>query len=122
MLIPDFPNKYSTAFSPKKDHPISVAIAKATIDIPSICAPKGIAAKAAVVYSAKEYPLTDSGFLIRLVTITSPVIAHITTVSQKVALIETRACLEGCEVFALAAVIAAEPNPASLVNRPLAIP
>ena len=48
--------------------------------------------------------------------------AHITTVSQKVALMEIKAWLEGWEVLAPAAAMAAEPRPASLVNNPRAIP
>ena len=57
-----------------------------------------------------------------LVTITIPVIAHITTVSQNVALIDTRACSPGLFVLALDAAIPAVPSPASLVNNPQAIP
>ena len=64
----------------------------------------------------------EEGFLSKFVTITRPVMAHIITVSQKVALIEIRACLEGWEVLAPAAVIAADPSPASFVNNPRAIP
>lgn len=57
-----------------------------------------------------------------LLTITRPVMAHITTVSQKVAVIDTSACRFGSLVFAQAAAIAVEPSPASLVKRPFATP
>ena len=49
-----FPNKYSTAFSPKYDHPIKVATANAIRDIPRTVLPKGIGEKAAVVSSPIE--------------------------------------------------------------------
>ena len=57
-----------------------------------------------------------------LLTITSPVRAHTTTVSQNVAVEETIACLTGFLVCAAAATIGAEPKPDSFENNPLAIP
>lgn len=57
-----------------------------------------------------------------LVTITSPVTAHMTTVSQKTAVMEIRLCLLGSLVSEEAAAMAAVPMPASLVNSPLAMP
>ena len=57
-----------------------------------------------------------------LLTITIPVRAHTTTVSQKVAVDDTRACLTGFLVWAAAATIGAEPNPDSLEKSPRAIP
>lgn len=53
---------------------------------------------------------------------TSPVMPHITTVSQKVALMMTRACSPGEPEVPEAAAIGAEPRPASLVNNPREIP
>ena len=97
-------------------------MAKAIRDIPKALLPNGRGEKAAVVSSVKEYPFTEEGFLSRFDTITKPVIAHIITVSQKVALIDIKACLEGCGVLAPAAAIAAEPRPDSFVNNPRAIP
>ena len=57
-----------------------------------------------------------------LLTMVIPVMAHITTVSQNVPVIETSPCCTGEMVFADAAAIGTEPSPASLVNRPLEIP
>ena len=45
-----------------------------------------------------------------------------TTVSQKVAVIETNACLFGFFVFAADAIKGADPMPDSLENKPLANP
>ena len=56
-----------------------------------------------------------------MLTMTRPVIPHITTVSQKVALIKTSACSFGLPSL-LPAVTGAEPRPASFVKRPLAMP
>ena len=63
-----------------------------------------------------------SGYAKMLLTITIPVKAHITTVSQNVPLAETKACLTGFRVCAEAATIGAEPIPDSLENKPRAIP
>lgn len=49
-----------------------------------------------------------------LETMTTPVRAHITTVSQKVPVLDTKACRTGLRVFAAAATIGALPNPDSL--------
>jgi len=57
-----------------------------------------------------------------LLTMTSPVSAQITTVSQNVAVLDTSACLTGLRVCAAAATIGAEPSPDSLENRPRAMP
>ena len=57
-----------------------------------------------------------------LLTITSPVSAHITTVSQNVPVEETKAWRTGFFVRAAAATIGAEPSPDSLLNRPRAMP
>ena len=53
---------------------------------------------------------------------TSPVSAQMTTVSQKVPLDDTSACLTGFLVLAAAATIGAEPIPLSLEKSPRAIP
>ena len=55
-------------------------------------------------------------------TITSPVMAHITTVSQNVPDDDTKAWRTGLRVCAAAATIGAEPNPDSFENRPRAMP
>ena len=51
-----------------------------------------------------------------------PVIAHITTVSQKGPVMEINPCLTASLVPAVAAAIGIEPSPASLVKSPLDIP
>lgn len=38
-MVPEEPNKYSAAFSPKKDQPINVAMAKAMREIPRSSSP-----------------------------------------------------------------------------------
>ena len=53
---------------------------------------------------------------------TSPVSAHITTVSQNVPVDDTKAWRTGFFVRAAAATIGAEPSPDSLLNRPRAMP
>ena len=63
-----------------------------------------------------------SGYAIMVLTITRPVRAQTTTVSQKVAVEDTIACLTGFLVWAAAATIGAEPKPDSFENNPLAIP
>ena len=55
-------------------------------------------------------------------TMVIPVMAQIMTVSQKVAVEETKACRTGFFVMAAAATMGADPNPDSLENKPLAIP
>lgn len=55
-------------------------------------------------------------------TMTSPVSAQITTVSQKVPLLDTNACRTGLRVCAAAATMGADPNPDSLENNPREIP
>ena len=57
-----------------------------------------------------------------LLTMTRPVRAQITTVSQKVPVDDTSACLTGFFVRAAAATMGAEPSPDSLLNRPRAMP
>src|SRR5574344_599160 len=59
--------------------------------------------------------------MIQLVS-TIPVMAQMMTVSQKVPVDDTNACLTGLRVCAAAATIGAEPSPDSLENSPLAIP
>ena len=54
--------------------------------------------------------------------IQSPVIVQTTIVSQNVPVILIYPCLTGSSVVAAAAVIAAEPIPASLEKTPLATP
>ena len=81
----------------------------------------GILPKATFVNSA---PLSEdmSGYAMMLLTITSPVSAHTTTVSQKVPVDDTSAWRTGFRVFAAAATMGADPSPDSLENRPLAMP
>ena len=55
-------------------------------------------------------------------TKTTPVRAHIITVSQKVPDAETSACRTGFLVCAAAATMGAEPRPDSFENSPRAIP
>src|SRR5574344_426589 len=55
-------------------------------------------------------------------TITSPVMAQITTVSQNVPEDDTRACRTGLRVCAAAATMGAEPSPDSFENNPRAMP
>ena len=55
-------------------------------------------------------------------TITIPVMAQMTTVSQNVPDADTKAWRTGFLVCADAATIGAEPRPDSLENKPLAIP
>ena len=62
------------------------------------------------------------GFFMIVVTSTSPVIRHTTTVSQNVPVEDTSAWRTGFLVCAAAAAIGAEPRPDSLENRPLATP
>ena len=57
-----------------------------------------------------------------LLTMTSPVRAQMTTVSQKVPLDETSAWRTGLRVCAAAATMGAEPRPDSLEKSPRAIP
>ena len=57
-----------------------------------------------------------------LLTITRPVIAHITTVSQKVPVEETSAWRTGLRVWAAAATMGAEPRPDSLEKSPREMP
>ena len=57
-----------------------------------------------------------------LLTMTSPVSAQMTTVSQNVPLEETRAWRTGLRVCAAAATMGAEPMPLSLENSPRAMP
>ena len=57
-----------------------------------------------------------------LLTSTSPVMAQITTVSQKVPVLDTSAWRTGFRVCAAAATIGALPIPLSLLNSPRAIP
>lgn len=54
--------------------------------------------------------------------IASPVMVHTTIVSQNVPVILIYPCRTGLSVVAAAAVIAAEPIPASFENTPLATP
>ena len=53
---------------------------------------------------------------------TRPVIAHTTTVSQNVPVLETKACRTGSLVCAAAATIGALPSPDSFEKSPRAIP
>lgn len=55
-------------------------------------------------------------------TMTSPVMAHMITVSQKVPVDDTSAWRTGLRVWAAAATIGAEPMPDSFENSPRAIP
>ena len=64
----------------------------------------------------------ELGFFRMLQMITSPVTAHMTTVSQNTAVMEMRPCRRGYRVPEEAAAMAAVPMPASLVKSPLAIP
>ena len=77
---------------------------------------------AAVVRLEVLHPVMEEGFFCILVMMTSPVTAHMITVSQKTAVIEIRACLRGLFSEEEAAAIAAVPIPASLVKSPLAMP
>ena len=81
----------------------------------------GILLKALVV-SSPPFSKDMSGKASMLLTITIPVIAQITTVSQNVPVLDTRAWRTGFLVFAAAATIGAEPSPDSLLKSPLAIP
>ena len=57
-----------------------------------------------------------------LLTITIPVMAQITTVSQKGPVMEINPCLFGDLQLEAAAVMGMEPRPASFVKRPLEMP
>ena len=57
-----------------------------------------------------------------LLTSTMPVSAQMTTVSQNVAVLDTRAWRTGFRVCAVAATMGALPMPLSLLNRPRAMP
>ena len=57
-----------------------------------------------------------------VITIVSPVIVQITSVSIKVPIIEIRPCCAGASATAAAAAIGALPRPASLEKIPLATP
>ena len=78
--------------------------------------------KAAVVSSFMENPSISPGAASAVVRIASPVSAQITTVSQKVAVMEIKACVWGLGVSASAAAMAAVPSPASFVNSPRVTP
>ena len=69
-----------------------------------------------------EAALIPSAIHTSEVRITRAVIVQTTIVSMKVPVMLTSAWLTGSLVFADAAAIAAEPNPASLENKPLATP
>ena len=62
------------------------------------------------------------GFAIIVDTSTMPVSAQMTTVSQKVPVMDTRAWRAGLRVEAAEATMGAEPRPDSLENRPRAQP
>ena len=57
-----------------------------------------------------------------LLTMTRPVRAQMTTVSQKVPVLETKACRTGLRVCAVAATMGPLPMPLSLENKPRAKP
>lgn len=57
-----------------------------------------------------------------LLTITTPVMAQITTVSQKGPVMEIKPCRFGEVQLDAAEVMGMEPSPASLVNSPFEIP
>ena len=76
----------------------------------------------AMCVSAAPLLKSISGKCSTLLTITIPVMAQMTTVSQNVPLLDTSACLTGLRVCAAAATIGAEPSPDSLLNSPRAIP
>ena len=78
----------------------------------------GKSEKAALVKDAPFNPCVHSVEL----TITIPVKAQTTTVSQKVPVEDTNACRTGFLVCAAAATIGALPSPDSFENNPRAIP
>ena len=77
---------------------------------------------AALVRSAPWSAPRPPGFRMIAVTSTSPLIAQMTTVSQKVPVAETSACRTGLRAWAAAATIGADPRPDSFENRPRATP
>ena len=81
----------------------------------------GILLNATLVSAAPSEKLM-SGCASTLLTITMPVKAQITTVSQNVPVEETRAWRTGLRVCAAAATMGAEPSPDSLLNNPRAMP
>ena len=93
----------------------------AIIGLPTV----GIRENAWNVSTVVSVPLPDSrnsGCATAELTSVMPVSAQITTVSQKVPVIDTIDCLTGFFVFAEVATIGAEPIPDSLENNPLAHP
>ena len=84
--------------------------------------PPGRFAKARRVIASSPAPAKAAGSRIMLLTTTRPVMAHTTTVSQKVPVIDTRACRTGFLVWAVAAAMGAVPRPDSLEKSPRAMP
>ena len=88
----------------------------------------GMLAKAALVscapavISPAEMEATISGCASIVETSTMPVRAQITTVSQKVPVMDTSAWRAGLRVVAAEATMGAEPKPDSFENRPRAQP
>ena len=83
------------AVLPKYDQPIKVAKANAMSEMPSRRRPYGKMEKAFAVSPVILVFWLESGKCNIWETMAMPVIKHITTVSQKVAVMETRACLWG---------------------------
>ena len=81
----------------------------------SSISPPGSTPKAARVRLPAVTPWTEAGRLIMFATTTIPLRAHMTTVSQKTAVMEMRPLASGEELLA-AAAMAAVPIPDSLVK------
>lgn len=100
-----------------------VAKANRTREIESISPPqKGSLEKAAKHNLSAAIFVYSKGERSMLLTITIPVTAQITTVSQKGPVMEISPCLTGDSQLEAAEVIGIEPSPASLVNNPFEIP
>lgn len=91
-------------------------------EMPSSCPPHGSIEKAYRVSSPEEQDSIPAGLFRNAATISSPVMPHITTVSQKTPVIDIKPWEALESVSVEPAVIPAVPIPASFVNNPLAIP
>ena len=76
----------------------------------------------AILVSTAPLSKVMSGYANTLLTITIPVMAQMTTVSQNVPVLDTKAWRTGLRVCAAAATMGAEPSPDSLLKRPRAMP
>lgn len=120
------PNMYSKAFSPWYSQPKIVENANNAIPIVTRIAPTSPKAdlKARMVSAAPSTTFPSAPTVPRTPdeAIHNPVIVHTTIVSQNVPVILIYPCRTGSSVVAAAAVIAAEPIPASLEKTPRATP